>query len=64
MAGWNSANNSGKVFCFNSQWGSFGHSTGQLKAFSENSNIEISMSGRVMKIGMKKYSGEYKLPPG
>lgn len=56
---WNTA---GKIFYFNSQSTTFGHSVSQLKTFGENSNIEITMSGNCMKIAMKKNSAEFNLP--
>lgn len=59
-ANWTSGMN-GKIYYFNSQASTFGHANSQLKTFSENSNIEVSMSGSCMKIAMKKNSAEFNL---
>lgn len=58
------ATNTGKLYFYNNQGVAFGQTKNQLKTFSEGSNLEVTMLGDVMKIGMKKNSAEYKVGGG
>lgn len=61
---WNGAQSEGKLHYYNNHATVFGQKSSQLKTFSEGSNMEVTMSGDVMKISMKKNSAEFKLAEG
>lgn len=52
----NDANN-GKIFFINNTANVFGNTKNSIKAFSEGSNLEMTMEDKIMKISMKKSSG-------
>lgn len=45
-----------RLFMFDNNGGVFGHSQSQLKVFTEGSNIELSIDGSKLRIGMRKNS--------